>query len=132
MFTHVMIGTNDLAAGKAFYDAVLGALGWPEGQEFRPGTIFYSHNGAAFGIGLPADGQGATHGNGATIGFRARTRRQVDAWHAAGLVHGGSCAGEPGKRPRAPGRSYAAYLRDPTGNKICTICQMRRDEWDAA
>ena len=103
-FTHVMVGAKDPAQGKAFYDAALGALGWPAGHEFRPGTVFYSHNGAAFGVGAPADGNAATHAN------------------------GGTCSGEPGKRPGAPGIAYGAYLRDPMGNKICAFCQLPEGE----
>jgi len=123
MFTHIMIGAKDPAAAKTFYDATLGALGWPAGGEFRPGTVFYSHNGAAFGVGTPLEGE-ATHANGGTIGFAAADKDAVDAWHAAGLANGGTCVGEPGKRPNAPGNAYGAYLRDPTGNKICTFCQL--------
>jgi catechol 2,3-dioxygenase-like lactoylglutathione lyase family enzyme len=123
-FTHVMVGAKDPTKGKAFYDAALGALGWPEGHEFRPGTVFYSHNGAAFGVGNPADGNGATHANGGTIGFAAPDAAAVDAFHAAGLANGGKCEGLPGKRPGAPGNAYGAYLRDPTGNKICAFCQL--------
>jgi catechol 2,3-dioxygenase-like lactoylglutathione lyase family enzyme len=127
MFTHIMIGAKDPAAGKAFYDATLGALGANPGMEFRPGTIFYSHNGGQFGVGKPLEGD-ATHANGGTIGFAAQNKDQVDAWHAAGLANGGSCAGEPGKRPGAPGNAYGAYLRDPTGNKICAFCQLPEGE----
>lgn len=124
MFTHIMVGAKDTTQSKAFYDATLGALGWPAGHEFRPGVAFYSHNGATFGVGAPADGNEATHANGGTIGFAAPGKDAVDAWHAAGLANGGSCAGEPGKRPQAPGNAYGAYLRDPTGNKICAFCQL--------
>ena len=124
MFTHVMVGAKDPAEGIKFYNAVLGALGWPAGHEFRPGVAFYSHNGGTFGVGAPADGNPATHANGGTIGFVAADKDAVDAFHAAGLANGGSCAGEPGKRPNAPGNAYGAYLRDPTGNKICAFCQL--------
>ncbi len=126
MFTHVMIGASDPAQGKTFYDAVLGALGVGEGREFRPGTFFYSHNGGTFGVGKPTEGD-ATHANGGTIGFAAQTKEQVDAWHAAGLANGGTCEGAPGKRPNAPGNAYGAYLRDPTGNKLCSFCQLPAD-----
>ena len=124
MFTHVMIGANDTAKAKAFYDSALGALGVAPGNEFRLGTIFYSHEGGAFGVGRPSDGEPACHANGGTIGFKAATREEVDAFHAAGLAHGGSDAGAPGKRPNVPGNTYAAYLRDPWGNKICASAQL--------
>jgi len=127
MFSHVMVGATDSVQGKTFYDAVLGAIGAPAGQEFRPGTVFYSHNGGTFGVGTPADGQAATHANGGTIGFKAETKEQVDAAHAAALANGGKCEGEPGKRPNAPGNAYGAYMRDPTGNKFCVFTQLPAD-----
>jgi len=127
MFSHIMVGATDSAQGKAFYDATLGALGAAEGKEFRPGTIFYSHDGGTFGVGTPADGEAATHANGGTIGFKATSKEQVDAWHAAGLANGGVCVGEPGKRPNAPGNAYGAYMRDPTGNKLCCFTQLPAD-----
>jgi len=119
-----MIGARDLGEGKAFYDATLATLGWPAGMQFRPETVFYSHEGAAFGVTLPINGEAATHANGGTIGFAAPGKEAVDAFHAAGLANGGTCEGEPGKRPQAPGNAYGAYLRDPTGNKICAFCQL--------
>ena len=120
MFTHVMIGAKDTAQGKAFYDKVLGALGWPEGGEFRPGTVFYSHNGAAFGVGKPIEGD-ASHANGGTIGFAAQSKEQVDAFHAAALAHGGTDEGAPGLRPHYTPNFYAAYVRDPDGNKLACV-----------
>ncbi len=118
---------SDPAVGKTFYDAVLGTIGASPGREFRPGVFFYSHKGGTFGVGKPADGNDATHANGGTIGLQAETREQVDAAHAAALAHGGRCAGEPGKRPNAPGNAYGAYFRDPTGNKLCVFCQLPED-----
>lgn len=123
MFTHVMVGTNDLAQSTKFYDAVLGALGAGAGHNIGD-RAFYSHNGGTFGFVTPIDGAPATHANGGTIGFAAAGKDQVDAFHAAGLANGGTCAGEPGKRPQAPGNAYGAYLRDPFGNKICAFCQL--------
>ncbi|BAK65656.1 conserved hypothetical protein [Sphingobium sp. SYK-6] len=123
MFTHVMVGTNDLAQSTKFYDAVLGALGAGAGHNIGD-RAFYSHNGGTFGFVTPIDGAPATHANGGTIGFAAADKDQVDAFHAAGLANGGTCAGEPGKRPQAPGNAYGAYLRDPFGNKVCAFCQL--------
>ncbi|QDX26683.1 VOC family protein [Sphingomonas suaedae] len=123
MFTHLMVGTNDPAKAKTFYDGVLGALGYPPG--FDTGTrIFYRGEHGAFGVGKPADGNPAQHGNGGTIGFAAKDKAAVDAFHAAGVAHGGSDEGAPGHRPKAPGNAYGAYLRDPDGNKICAFCQL--------
>lgn len=123
MFTHLMVGTNDPARAKTFYDGVLGALGYAPG--FDAGSrIFYRGEQGAFGVGLPADGQPAQHANGGTVGFAAKDKDAVDAFHAAGLAHGGSDEGAPGLRPNAPGKAYGAYLRDPDGNKICAFCQL--------
>ncbi|HKX35157.1 MAG TPA: VOC family protein, partial [Rhizorhapis sp.] len=76
------------------------------------------------GAGKPANGEPASFANGGTIGFAAPDKDAVDAFHAAGIANGGTCEGEPGLRPQAPGRAYGAYLRDPDGNKICAFCQL--------
>jgi catechol 2,3-dioxygenase-like lactoylglutathione lyase family enzyme len=123
MFTHIMVGSNDIDQSKAFYDAALGALGVPAGHA-SGGRAFYSHSGGAFGVGSPADGNAASFANGGTIGFGAPGKEAVDAFHAAGLANGGTCDGPPGIRPNAPGKAYGAYLRDPVGNKICAFCQL--------
>jgi catechol 2,3-dioxygenase-like lactoylglutathione lyase family enzyme len=123
MFTHIMVGSNDIDQSKAFYDAALGALGVPAGHA-SGGRTFYSHSGGAFGVGSPADGNAASFANGGTIGFGAPGKEAVDAFHAAGLANGGTCDGPPGLRPNAPGKAYGAYLRDPVGNKICAFCQL--------
>jgi catechol 2,3-dioxygenase-like lactoylglutathione lyase family enzyme len=123
MFTHIMVGSNDIAKSKAFYDAALGALGIPAGGQ-SDRHVFYSHNGGALGVTKPIDGAPATRANGGTIGFAAADTAAVDAFHAAGIANGGTSDGEPGHRPGAPGKAYGAYLRDPDGNKICAFCQM--------
>ena len=123
MFTHVMVGTNDIGKARQFYDAVFAALGAGTGAEFQ-GRAFYSHGGLGFGVGPPRDGEAASSANGGTVGFAAPDVAAVDAWHAAGLASGGTSEGEPGHRPEAPGNIYAAYLRDPDGNKLCASCQM--------
>ena len=121
MFSHVMLGTNDLQRAKAFYDAVLGTLGVPPGFVDRH-RVFWRTPGGVFSVTIPIDGQPATVGNGGTIGFAAQSSEQADAWHAAGLAQGGTrCEDPPGWREGAAGRLYLAYLRDLDGHKICAL-----------
>jgi len=126
MLTHVMVGTNDFAKANAFYEASLGALGIA-GQNMGDRAFFSDGEGPAFGVGSPADGNPASSANGGTIGFRAQDAAAVDAFHAAGLSHGGSDAGAPGVRENSPGKMYGAYLRDPDGNKICAFAPNPND-----
>jgi catechol 2,3-dioxygenase-like lactoylglutathione lyase family enzyme len=121
MFSHIMLGANDIAASKAFYDAALGALGVPEGVVDEWGRVVYAHAGGRFLITRPIDGQPASHGDGSTMGFVAASPEAADAWHAAGLANGGTaCENPPGIRQGTAGRTlYLAYLRDPAGNKLC-------------
>jgi catechol 2,3-dioxygenase-like lactoylglutathione lyase family enzyme len=122
MFTHVFVGANDVAASKAFYDAVLGAIGIPAGQPDPKGRIFYRTKTGLFGITRPIDGQAATHANGGTIGFATDSPEKVKAFHDAGVANGGkSIEDPPGWREGAAGKLYLAYLRDPFGNKICAL-----------
>lgn len=123
MFTHIMIGADDVAASKAFYDAALGALSVPAGVVDDWGRVVYAHDGSRFLLTKPIDGQPASHGNGSTLGFAAASTDAADAWHAAGLAHGGTaCEKPPGVREATGGRKlYLAYLRDPSGNKICAL-----------
>ena len=120
MFTHVMVGSNNSDASIAFYDAALGAIGI-QGQRMGDRAFYSDSKGGAFGVGKPRNGEAATFANGGTIGFSAKTRAEVDAFHAAGCANGGRCEGEPGERSAAPGSPYGAYLRDPDGNKICAF-----------
>jgi catechol 2,3-dioxygenase-like lactoylglutathione lyase family enzyme len=124
MFSHIMVGTNDLDKAKAFYDAVLGALGVPPGFVDRH-RIFYRTPTGVFSASLPIDGEPATIGNGSTVGFACSTPQLADAWHAAGLASGGTaCEDPPGVREGAAGKLYLAYLRDPDGNKLCALHRM--------
>jgi catechol 2,3-dioxygenase-like lactoylglutathione lyase family enzyme len=115
--THVMLGTNDVAKARAFYDAVLSPLGFPKAQ-VDPHRAQYAAPGMPpLMIGPPYNGEQATYGNGTMVGFAAASPSAVDAFHAAALAHGGSCEGPPGPRDYAPGL-YGAYVRDPDGNKL--------------
>lgn len=126
MFSHIMIGTNDLDKAKAFYDAVLGVVGVPAGVVDRH-RVFWRTSTGVFSVTVPINGQPATVGNGSTIGFACQSAEQVDAWHDAGVGHGGtSCEDPPGVREGAAGKLYLAYLRDPDGNKICGLYRMPR------
>lgn len=121
MFSHVMIGTNDLPRAKAFYDAVLGALGVAAGQVDRH-RVFWRTPTGVFSVSLPIDGEPATVSNGSTLGFACTSAEQVQAWHAAGTAHGGTtCEDPPGLREGAAGQLFLAYLRDPDGHKICGL-----------
>ena len=122
MFSHVMVGANDVQESKKFYDAVLGALGHEPGVMDDRGRCFYFTKNGVFAITKPIDGQPASHGNGTTIGFAAKSPEEGDAWHAAGLANGGTaCEDPPGFRVGTIGKLYMAYLRDPAGNKICAL-----------
>ena len=126
MFSHIMIGTNDLDRAKAFYDAVLGTLGVPAGNDDRH-RVYWRTPAGVFSVTRPINGQPATVGNGSTFGFACTSAEQVDAWHAAGLAHGGStCEDPPGVREGPAGKLYIAYLRDPDGQKLCGVHRMPR------
>ena len=119
MFSHMMVGTNDIARSKTFYDATFKAIGGRAGIIDPKGRLVYMHNGGIFLVSLPIDGAPATHGNGSTVGF-ALTPEQADAWHAAGVASGGTAIEDgPGERPGSG--YYLAYLRDPDGNKLCAL-----------
>jgi catechol 2,3-dioxygenase-like lactoylglutathione lyase family enzyme len=125
MFTHIMLGATDLAASKAFYDATLGALGIPAGNQDDKGRVFYMTKTGVFAISTPINGEPACGANGGTIGFAIESTEQGDAWHAAGLASGGTaCEDSPGIREGDMGKMYLAYLRDPSGNKICVLRRM--------
>jgi catechol 2,3-dioxygenase-like lactoylglutathione lyase family enzyme len=124
MFSHIMIGTNDLDRAKAFYDPVLGTLGIAPAVVDRH-RIFYRTPTGVFAVTLPIDGEPATHANGGTVGFAAATPELADAWHTAGVANGGtSIEDPPGVREGPAGKLYLAYLRDPDGNKICALHRM--------
>ena len=121
MFSHVMVGSNDLERSKTFYDALFGKPARCDDK----GRLSYGRRGAVFMVSPPIDGMPATHGNGSTIGFAFDSPEEVDAWHAAGVAAGGtSIEDPPGVREGGFGTLYLAYLRDPDGNKLCGLHRM--------
>jgi catechol 2,3-dioxygenase-like lactoylglutathione lyase family enzyme len=125
MFSHVMVGSNDIDASRKFYDAVLGTLGIPGGIIDDKGRVFYLSPTGIFAVTSPINGSPATAANGGTIGFNVSDPATVDAWHAAGCANGGTtCEEPPGVREGGFGKMYLAYLRDPFGNKLCALHRM--------
>jgi len=123
MFSHIMVGANNIEESKAFYDATLGALGYKPGVIDPKGRCFYATKSGIFSISVPIDGEPAGPGNGSTIGFAVDSPEVGDAWHAAGIENGGTtCEDAPGIREEM--NIYLAYLRDPAGNKICALLRM--------
>jgi catechol 2,3-dioxygenase-like lactoylglutathione lyase family enzyme len=120
LFTHIVVGANDLIAAKQFYDQALGALGYEPGAAMGDRVIYATGTGILM-VTKPIDGNPACYGNGITIGLSAPDVAAVDAFHAKGLAAGGSDGGAPGPRDAIP-NSYAAYVRDPTGNKLVAWC----------
>lgn len=122
MFNHIMVGANDMPIAKSFYDAVLGVLGVRPGRADPEGRIFYITDAGMFILTTPINGKPASGANGGTIGFSASSPQEVEDWHAAGLLHGGThCEDPPGVRQVGTNRLYLAYLRDPSGNKLCAL-----------
>jgi catechol 2,3-dioxygenase-like lactoylglutathione lyase family enzyme len=121
MFSHVMVGTDDLETSRKFYDALLGSIGIKPGVANK-NRYFYRSATGLFGITTPINGEPATHANGGTIGFSMASPEQADAFHAAGIANGGTtCEDPPGWREASSGKLYLAYLRDPDNNKICAL-----------
>jgi catechol 2,3-dioxygenase-like lactoylglutathione lyase family enzyme len=124
MFSHIMIGTNDLEKAKSFYDTLLGTLGVAPAR-VDGHRIFYMTKAGVFSVSKPINGKPATAANGGTIGFSCSSTEQADAWHAAGVANGAtSCEDPPGVREGGMGKLYLAYLRDPDGNKLCALHRM--------
>lgn len=118
VFSHACVGASDLATSTKFYDAALAPLGVKNLGPFGETIVLYGKDKPALLVLKPGNGE-APSSNGVTLGFAAATTAEVDAFHAAGLAAGGADEGAPGPRGHLPG-AYAAYLRDPAGNKICS------------
>ena len=125
MYSHNMVGSNDTARSKKFYDAVFTAIGGRAGMQDDKGRLIYMYNDGLFMVTPPIDGQPATSGNGCTVGFAMDSAEQADAWHAAGVANGGTAIEDPpGVREGSFGKLYLAYLRDPDGHKLCALKRM--------
>jgi catechol 2,3-dioxygenase-like lactoylglutathione lyase family enzyme len=118
MLHHVSVGVSDVERAAAFYDAVLGALGYKRVMEFMPYAVAYGEDSPAFWVQLPHNRSAATVGNGVHVGFVARTKAHVNKFHEVALAHGGSNNGEPGPRPDYGPEYYGAFVFDLDGNKL--------------
>jgi catechol 2,3-dioxygenase-like lactoylglutathione lyase family enzyme len=130
MFSHVMVGSNDIERSKRFYDAVLGVLGAGEALRNQNSTgqtrLFYRHDGSTFCVSEPIDGASSCVANGGTIGFKCSTPELVQKFHDTAITYGGSSIEDPpGLREGKLGPMYLAYVRDPDGNKPCALHRLK-------
>jgi len=126
VFSHIMVGLNDIERSKRFYDAVLGVLGANEPFRNVNDTgqvrLFYRHDGGSFCISEPINSESATFANGGTIGFKCHSPEQVREFHDVAVAHGGTSIEQPpGLRESNLGSMHLAYVRDPDGNKLCAL-----------
>lgn len=126
MFSHIMVGTNDIERSKRFYDAVLGVFGAGEPMLNTASTghkrLFYRHAGSTFCVSEPINNEPATFANGGTIGFKCDSPEQVQTFHDVAVANGGtSIEAPPGLRESKMGSLYLSYVRDPDGNKLCGL-----------
>ncbi|WP_438727359.1 VOC family protein [Parasphingorhabdus sp. DH2-15] len=125
MYSHMMVGSDDIERSKTFYDATFGAIGGNPGIIDPKGRLIYMHNDGLFLVTPPIDGEPASCGNGMTVGFAMANPEEADAWHAAGVEAGGTAIEDPpGVREGNGMKMYLAYLRDPDGNKLCALHRM--------
>jgi len=125
MFSHMMLGSNDLPRAKIFYDAVFATMGGKPGIIDPKGRLVYQNRGSVLLVTKPINGEPATVSNGATVGFAVESPEEADAWHKAGVASGGTAIEDPpGVRAGSNGSLYLAYLRDPDGNKLCALYRM--------
>jgi len=132
MFSHIILGVNDLEKSILFYDEIMPVLGH---CRHSTGLTFagYGHSSNAelgvdsLWINKPLDGEPATVGNGTNVAFIAADRNMVDAFHQKAIEMGAQDEGKPGIRAEAHSNFYAAYVRDPEGNKLVVVCHS--PEW---
>ena len=122
MFTHVTVGTNDLAKARQFYDAVLAPLGYRRVKDLGDRGSCWGQTSEEFIVLTPADGKAASAANGGTISFEAPSRAAVAEFHKKALELGGTDEGAVGPRGFWP-HAYAGYCRDLDGNKLAAYCR---------
>jgi hypothetical protein len=129
MFSHIVVGSNDIARSKKFYDALFVAMGAQPGVEDARGRLSYTHNGGRFMVSKPIDGQPASHANGGTIGFTMSDAKQAEAWHKAGVANGGtSIEDPPGCARGPPARCTSLTFAIPTATNCVRFIACRRPE----
>ncbi|HWL68244.1 MAG TPA: VOC family protein [Geminicoccus sp.] len=122
MISYLTLGTNDLERAGRFYDAALAPLGRVRLPAY-PNEIWYGPPGGPTELVIlhPFDGRPATWGNGITVGLSVPDEATVQAIYTAALAAGGLDEGVPGPRPQYSADFYAAYVRDPDGNKLAFV-----------
>ncbi|MEO0436970.1 MAG: VOC family protein [Pseudomonadota bacterium] len=126
MLSHIMIGSGDIERSRAFYTAVLGVLGAGEPMENINDTghkrLFYMHDGSAFSVSEPINGEPVSAANGSTIGFNCDSPEQIQELHDVAIANGGTSVEDPpGLRDGSMGPMYLCYFLDPDGHKICGL-----------
>lgn len=122
MFTHIVVGSNDLERSRKFYDATFGVMGVAVGAIDAKGRLAYSKDGQRYLVTTPIDGKPATHANGGTVGLKMDNPEMVKAWHDAGVANGGESIENPPGVREGTRRLFLAYFRDPDRNKLCAGC----------
>lgn len=125
MIAYTMIGTTDLPRSIGFYGGLFTIMGldecWRDDKTVAWGSLS-DEKAARFIIGYPFDGGPANVGNGSMTAFLIEDVKLIDRLHALALAAGGSDEGKPGLRPQYGAGFYAAYVRDPDGNKLAFVC----------
>jgi len=124
MFSHIMVGSNDIQKSKAFYNAILTVIGAEAPTERindkGKARVIYAHKGSIFSIAEPINGEPVSSSNGSTIGFVCDSPEKIQEFHDVAIAHGGTSVEDPpGLRENNYGSTYLCYFRDPDGHKIC-------------
>ena len=119
---YIMLGSNDVAQARGFYDAVLPAIGGKLVAEYMPHAFCYElRGGGRIWVASPYDGEASMPGNGNMVGLACESKAEVETAHKIGLSHGGKNEGDPGPRPQYGPEFFGGYLRDLDGNKMSFV-----------